>query len=78
MAGNVWQWCADWYDNQYYQQSPRKNPTGPDTGTARVLRGGSWYYTYPRYLRVTYRFGSDPGSRFGFYGFRCMRLSPGQ
>jgi len=42
MAGIVWEWVADWYDADYYQNSPAQNPTGPDSGTYRVLRGGSW------------------------------------
>ena len=40
MAGNIWEWCADWYDGDYYGKSPAKNPLGPDTGEYRVLRGG--------------------------------------
>ena len=43
MSGNVWEWCADWYDGKYYASSPQDNPTGPDSGTRRVLRGGSWF-----------------------------------
>jgi len=77
MAGNVWQWCADWYGADYYQHSPTQNPIGPTTGTARVLRGGSWNYFATRFFRATYRSRFDPMLRIDYIGFRCAVCSPG-
>ncbi|MBE0670808.1 MAG: formylglycine-generating enzyme family protein [Anaerolineales bacterium] len=64
MAGNVWEWVNDWYVDTYYQNSPRSNPMGPDAGEpnsghARVLRGGSWYYREGS-PRSIFRFGVLP------------------
>ncbi len=70
MAGNAAEWVADWYDREYYQRSPEKNPTGPAQGEKRVLRGGSWA-DLPAALRVTARFSAEPDFEDRTIGFRC-------
>ncbi len=70
MAGNVWQWTADWYDSDYYDDAPTENPTGPETGKWRVLRGGSWV-TVGMGLRCSKRGHMDPVKWDDFTGFRC-------
>ncbi|MGB9721404.1 MAG: formylglycine-generating enzyme family protein [bacterium] len=69
MAGNVWEWCADWYDSDYYSASPDRNPTGPSSGADRVLRGGSWDFG-SRLCRGAGRFGGEPAARNSDGGFR--------
>ena len=73
MMGNVWEWCADWYDN-YYSKSPKSNPKGPDSGTCKVIRGGSWNSGFINYLRVAYRNYYTPTYvNYSLVGFRCVQ-----
>lgn len=72
MAGNVWEWCWDWYSATYYTSSPATDPRGETSGTSRALRGGSWG-TGADTVRCSNRIGYTPGSMVYRVGFRCAR-----
>jgi serine/threonine-protein kinase len=69
MSGNAREWVADWYQENYYEESPNRNPPGPNVGLFRVLRGGSWY-DVSSYLTVTARIPNSAATH-GYNGFRC-------
>ncbi len=77
ICGNVWEWCNDFYDVDYYKTSPNRDPRGPDSGRTKVVRGGAWRFS-AEHCRSGYRHNENPGYAdvcFGYdiYGFRCVR-----
>ena len=81
-SGNVWEWCIDELDIEFYENSPKENPVSggltllmPNNFTSiterRILRGGSWHST-PEILRVAYRYSSEPAVTLSYFGFRCV------
>jgi formylglycine-generating enzyme required for sulfatase activity len=75
MTGNVWEWCADWFDPGFYGSSPAVDPIGPEAGTSRVMRGGSYlcHRSYCNRYRVDSRSSNTPDSSAGNIGFRVAK-----
>jgi len=76
MAGNVWEWVADWYDEEYYDRSPARNPQGPDTGVLRVLRGGC-FLDVDWIVQCAARYEDSPYRRDEYIGFRAVAVPAG-
>jgi formylglycine-generating enzyme required for sulfatase activity len=75
MAGNVWEWVNDWYQETYYTVAPTSNPAGPNSGDGRVLRGGSWNHNLQD-IHASMRLWSKPYEAIDNFGFRCALSAP--
>ncbi len=76
MAGNTWEWVSDWYDENYYLESPYQNPQGPSSGNGRAIRGGAWDVANKKNLLTTRRIGFEPLTTGNYLGFRCASSLP--